>query len=120
MALFWNHKKKKKYITADRVQQMLGEGGALVILDLRLGSEFRTKGRVPGAVNISVEKLEKQAPQKLPEKSCPIVIYCETGEKTDVAADILLSMGYETVYILGGIHQWKYDLDWKPVPEGTE
>jgi len=37
------------------------------------------------------------------------IVYCRTGNRSQNAVNILLQLGYEHVYDLGGILDWPYD-----------
>ncbi len=65
-----------------------------VIIDVREPFEFMT-GHVKGALNIPPSKLMAGATklQDVP-KDAPIILYCRTGSRSAVAANILHSLGY--------------------------
>ncbi len=39
-----------------------------------------------------------------------IVVYCQSGNRSGMAARQLLEMGYTNVYDMGGINSWNYEL----------
>ena len=65
-----------------------------VIIDVREPFEFAT-GHVKGALNIPPAKLMAGA-KKLQDvpKDTEIILYCRTGSRSAVAANILQSLGY--------------------------
>lgn len=65
-----------------------------VIIDVREPFEFAT-GHVKGAINIPPAKLMAGA-KKLQDvpKDTEIILYCRTGSRSAVAANILQSLGY--------------------------
>lgn len=65
-----------------------------VIIDVREPFEFAT-GHVKGALNIPPAKLMAGAAklQDVP-KDTEIILYCRTGSRSAVAANILRSLGY--------------------------
>lgn len=65
-----------------------------VIIDVREPFEFAT-GHVKGALNIPPAKLMAGATklQGVP-KDTEIILYCRTGSRSAVAANILQSLGY--------------------------
>jgi len=75
-----------------------------LLLDVRLPDEF-SQEHLPGAINIPVQVL----PDRLAEvpSDRPVVFYCRSGNRTKKAAEILMQAGYQTLYDLGGIIQWK-------------
>ena len=40
-------------------------------------------------------------------KSKKILLYCRSGRRSAVAAELLVNSGYEKVYDFGGINDWK-------------
>ena len=39
-----------------------------------------------------------------------IIVYCQSGNRSGMAANQLLEMGYTNVYDMGGINSWNYEL----------
>lgn len=77
------------------------------LVDTRTAAEFRN-GRIPGAVNIPVERIPNNPPTR--DLNATIVLYCRFGNRSERAKDILESMGYKKVYVFGRMIQWKGEL----------
>lgn len=75
-----------------------------VLVDVRTPAEYES-GIIPDAININVEELASRV-DELP-KDQPIVVYCRSGNRSAVAADILAEAGFSEVYDLGGIQTWQ-------------
>jgi rhodanese-related sulfurtransferase len=90
-------------ITPSEYQVEFGDSVDHFLLDVRTPEEF-VSGHIAGAVNISVESL----PQRLEELpgDLPIVVYCRSGRRSAIAADLLVKNGYQSIYDLGGIQSW--------------
>lgn len=75
-----------------------------VLLDVRTPEEFAS-GHISGAININVDEL----PNRLSEvpKDEPIVVYCRSGRRSAIAAQLLSDAGYTPIYDLGGIVDWQ-------------
>lgn len=87
------------------------------LLDVRTLDEFN-RGKIPGATLIPLSDLPARASQSasssegnmsyLPEdKSSTIVVYCNSGNRSRRAVQILRDAGYENLLDLGGIQQWR-------------
>jgi phage shock protein E len=91
------------YISADEAKQGIAEGRFPIVLDVRTDMEYNL-GHYPGAVHIPTAKLATEVEQRLPDKATPILVYCNTGQRSRYAADMLKKMGYETVRYITGPH----------------
>lgn len=67
------------------------------IIDVREPNEFES-GHVAGALNIPPTQLMQGAPQlnELP-KDAPIIVYCRTGSRSNVAMNILNGLGFTNI-----------------------
>jgi rhodanese-related sulfurtransferase len=91
------------YISAEEAKKGIAEGKFPIILDVRTNMEYNL-GHYPGAVHIPTAMLADQVEQRLPDKATPILIYCNTGQRSRYAADVLKKLGYETVRYITGPH----------------
>ncbi len=73
------------------------------VIDVREPDEYQT-GHVVGALNIPPSELMQGAPQLngLPKDS-NIIVYCRTGSRSNVAMNILNSLGFTN--IVNGINK---------------
>ena len=65
-----------------------------LILDVRTDLELQTLGFYPGSVHIQSADLEKEMPQRYPDKNIRIVAYCNSGQRARAATEKLHKMGY--------------------------
>lgn len=80
----------------------------VVLLDVREMDEIES-GALPGAVLLPRGLLEKHVAEHVPNSDAPVYIYCSTGNRSALAGDILLKMGYQKIYNLaGGIERWRH------------
>ena len=80
----------------------------VVILDVRTDAEF-AEYHIEGAILIPDTDLEALAPEKLPDKSQKILVYCRSGRRSEASARLLIQMGYTAIYDFGGIIDWTYE-----------
>ena len=78
------------------------ESGARLV-DVRTPEEFAA-AHIPGAVNIPVQDLERRM-EELEPKDRPVVVYCQTGNRSGRAAGMLRNAGY-AVHDLGPMSRW--------------
>jgi sulfur-carrier protein adenylyltransferase/sulfurtransferase len=78
-----------------------------LFVDVREQDEW-DEGHIPGAVHISRGFLESRIESAVPDKSRPIVVYCQSGNRSLFAGKTLEELGYENVTSLaGGYTDWK-------------
>lgn len=75
-----------------------------VLVDVREPSEIARSGVIPGAINIPLSQLENRVGELSQDDT--IVVYCNSGNRSRTASNILQSAGHENLIDLGGIQQW--------------
>ncbi|MBI5505851.1 MAG: molybdopterin-synthase adenylyltransferase MoeB [Deltaproteobacteria bacterium] len=94
-------------LSADEVQRLCDGPQPPLLLDVREKDEYRD-GHLKGALSLSRGFLEMQVEGQAPDKSRPIVAYCQSGMRSLLAGRILKEMGYADVRSLsGGYGAWK-------------
>ena len=73
-----------------------------VLLDVRTGSEFNN-GHIANSGNLNFYSLSFRKKLSLLPKNQPIYLYCNTGYRSEKAAEILLANGYSNVYTQNGV-----------------
>lgn len=100
------------HISVQQAKQMMEQGRATLILDVREQEEF-DGGHVPNAVLFPVGKIdEASAAEMIPEKDSTVLVYCHSGRRSSSAAYLLARMGYTNVYDFGGILDWPYEIEY--------
>jgi rhodanese-related sulfurtransferase len=88
-------------IDAAKLSALQKELPSLVVVDVREDNEWE-KARIPGAIHVGRGVLESTIESKIPRKATPVVVYCRSGNRSAVAADVLGKMGYAQAYSLAG------------------
>lgn len=78
------------------------------IIDVREVNEYNS-GHIQNAHNIPLAEIEN-INKKIISLDSKIIVYCQSGNRSNKAAEMLLTMGYTNVYDMGGIISWKYEL----------
>jgi molybdopterin/thiamine biosynthesis adenylyltransferase/rhodanese-related sulfurtransferase len=87
------------------VQRRL-QSESVKVIDVRDPDEYRD-GHIDGATNISRGFLEFRVGSAVNDPATPIVLYCQTGLRSVLAAKALKELGYSTVINLqGGYQKW--------------
>ena len=88
------------------LQRRLASGEPVTVIDVRDPDEFRD-GHIEAASNISRGFLEFRIAAAVADPKTPIVLYCQTGLRSMLAAKALHELGYEKVINLqGGYQKW--------------
>lgn len=95
-------------ITPSEAKQRLDSEEDLILLDVRTKEEYEA-GHIEGSILIPVDIIEAEAEGILHDKEKPILVYCRSGNRSVAAANVLVKLGYENVYNLGGINDWPYE-----------
>ncbi|MDX6505141.1 MAG: sulfur-carrier protein adenylyltransferase/sulfurtransferase, partial [Gaiellaceae bacterium] len=83
-------------VDAATLHDELAGADAPVVVDVRAQSEW-DEGHIPGARHIGRDYLESRMESQLPERETPIVLYCESGNRSIMAAKTLQELGYTNV-----------------------
>lgn len=79
---------------------------SVFLLDVRTADEYAA-GHIANAKNIDVLKSDfKDKVKALPEDKL-IAVYCRSGKRSLVAANILAKMGFKVINLRGGWVEWE-------------
>ena len=109
-------------VERDEVVRRLGEDG-FVVLDVRSDGEYLGEiaapcdprpGRIPGALHFDLQLLLALTQDEIRERLGPpeeveLVTYCHSGSRSELAAQILTSLGYRAANYRGSWHEWSRD-----------
>jgi len=74
------------------------------VLDVRSPEEYAS-GHVPGAVNIPYDQVASRIAEVPKDKD--VVLYCKSGRRAGIAAEVLAGQGYERLqHLEGDIVAW--------------
>lgn len=86
--------------------------GEIVLIDVRDPGELRASGKAKDALNLPLAALRMKADPRSPEclpdlkSGKPLVLYCASGARSGMAAQMLKSMGHPEVHNIGGFGHW--------------
>jgi len=90
-------------ISSELLRQRLARG-PLTLIDVRAEAEWRRDG-IPGSINIPLQHLRERIAE-VPDG--PVVVYCQTGERSSIAASLLEHTGrMNVVTLVGGLASWR-------------
>ena len=106
-------------IDSKALDTLIKEKEDLVILDVNDKEEVEKRGRVKGAVNISLGTLYYKADanvpddfkdQRIQDRNKKVVVTCGLGLCAAIGGKVLKDMGFKDVVLLeGGVSKWQED-----------
>jgi rhodanese-related sulfurtransferase len=95
-------------ISPEEVKHKVDAGDRFILLDVRTNEEY-AEGHLKGATLIPLDQLDKHIEELDAEQE--IVVYCRSGRRSNLAANMLLNMGFGNVKNMkGGIMAWPYEV----------
>ena len=92
-------------LTIEQLAELRGLEPALQLVDVRSPAET-AEGTLPGAREIPLAILTRSLAGL--DKSAPVLVYCASGYRSQVAASVLLAAGFTDVSdLLGGYRAWE-------------
>ena len=94
-------------VDASGARELLESAEPPLLVDVREQDEW-SEGHLPGAVHVPRGNLESRVERVAPDRSQPVILYCQAGNRSVFAAKTLEELGYENVVSLaGGYTDWK-------------
>ncbi len=50
-----------------------------------------------------------EAGRVIPDKTKTYIVYCQSGARALQAVELLVELGYENIYYMGGLSDWDYE-----------
>ena len=97
-------------ITPEEAKAVMDGESSYIILDVREQEEY-DQGHIPGAVLMPHTRTQELAPELVPDRDTTVLVYCRSGRRSVLAAQMLADMGYTDVREFGGILDWPYDVE---------
>ncbi len=91
-------------LPCDDIREMLATGGKL--LDVRTTQEYQ-RDALPRAENIPLSILPLVASERL-DYDQPVLIYCQSGGRAQMAQSVLNQLGFENAICIGGLEQLQH------------
>lgn len=86
------------FISCEDTKKLINERNAQFV-DVRTPEEFLSS-QLPDALNIPLHVIDQFGEKQL-DKSRPVVVFCRSGQRSQMALQILKSKGFSEVYNMG-------------------
>ncbi len=91
------------FIPCEDAKRLIKEKDAQLV-DVRTPEEFENC-KLPSAINLPLQSIDYMGVHRL-SKERPVVLFCRSGQRSEMAMQILLSQGFSEVYNLGPYTVW--------------
>lgn len=92
-------------ISMENAKKMLKENKETILVDVRSHQEYE-EYHLNGAICIPLSELSTSIRNKIKNRHTPIIVYCQSGNRSKKAMKILNNLCYSNVYnIIGGLEQ---------------
>ncbi len=96
---------KKKYQNVSPAKALEAQAQGAMLIDVRESSEYHA-GHAQGAKHISVQVIERRLGEIPKERQ--IVVVCQSGMRSQRAAEILSRNGYQVLNVSSGMIGWQH------------
>lgn len=99
-------------LSFSQAHELLEANPHCIIIDVREEEEYIT-GHAAGAILFPLDSINDiSAMERIPSLDTPLLIYCRSGRRSQLAAYKLLELGYTEVYDMGSLVGWPYGMEW--------
>lgn len=100
---------KSKMLHPDEAWEMMLNNSSSMLIDVRTYEEYK-QGHIEESICIPLNDLANNPFAVCARKDTPIILYCQKGYKSTLAAQSLIDAGYSKIYTIPGIEQHLYPL----------
>lgn len=100
---------KSKMIHPDEAREMMFTNRRSILIDVRTNEEYK-QGHIDGSICVPLQDISNNPFSVCARKDTPIILYCQKGYKSSLAAQALIDAGYSKIYAIPGIEQYRYNL----------
>ena len=98
---------KSKLIHPNEAWEMMTTNRRSILMDVRSYEEYK-QGHIDGSICMPLHDLINNPCSVCVRKDTPIILYCQKGYKSSLAAQALIDAGYCNIYTIPGIEQYPY------------
>lgn len=88
-------------IDYENAKIMLKNDKTCVLIDVRSPQEYK-EGHLEQSINIPLYDIKGQINNVVTNKETPIILYCQSGNRSKKAVEILKKEGYQNLYNISG------------------
>ena len=100
---------QKRILSPDEAWELMLNDNTVMLVDVRTNEEYKI-GHILGSICIPLRDISNNPFAVCVRKDTPLILYCQRGYKSSLAAQVLMAAGYSKVYTIPGIEQYQYNL----------
>lgn len=94
-------------ITVEEVKKAIDNKEDIILLDVRTPGEYN-RGKIEGSINVPVDNISNNIATIIPDKNKTLYVYCLSGARSDMTAELLKQLGYKHVFSMtNGLLMWR-------------
>lgn len=94
-------------VQVDDLKRKIDSGDKVTIIDVRTPMEV-SRGKIENSVNIPLDFFDSEIELKVKDKDTNVYLYCLSGSRSIMAAQIMERKGYKNVFnVLSGLLAWR-------------
>lgn len=94
-----------QHLSGEDVKALLDSDESVLLVDVRQPLAFEYE-HIEGAINVPQDQIAQQAESVFPDKDQTIILYCDYGGVSKIAAEDMVDMGYTGVIEFDGLEDW--------------
>ena len=96
-----------KNVSVDELKLAIDKGEKFKIIDVRTPQEL-LRGKIADSINIPLDFFETSIEKEVPNKAENVYLYCLSGSRSIIAAEIMRRKGYKNVFnMISGMLSWR-------------
>lgn len=95
------------HLTPDEARELMLNDHTAMLIDVRTKEDY-IQGHIQKSICIPLHDMSINPYSVCVRKDAPLILYCQTGYKSSVAAQTLIDAGFSKVYTIPGIEQYPY------------
>lgn len=100
-----------KTVSSEEAYDIIETRSDVIILDVRTSSEYQS-GHIKDSVNIPLDEIDNRFMEEVTDNyNTTVLVYCQSGGRSEEASKILSRMGFTNVINIGGLSSWKWELE---------
>jgi rhodanese-related sulfurtransferase len=100
---------QRKILSPDEAWELMLNDNTAMLVDVRTNEEYEI-GHIQGSICIPLRDISNNPFSVCERKDTPLILYCQKGYKSSLAAQVLMDTGHSRIYTIPGIEQYQYNL----------